>query len=139
MSKTAEAHPIVRELKVRDALDHARAVAQELHGALTDAVAKRGGVIKGDLESVTHDTKVIADSIRSSLGAQNAATKRYIEEAVTHLEATAAHATEALKSSGRAAETSIQQAISTARAAVQKISEAVAAKRSAASKPQMRK
>ena len=124
MSKTAEAHPIVEDSKVRDVLDHARAVAQELHGALTDAVAKRGGVIKGDLESVTHDTKVIADSIRSSLGAQNAATKRYIEEAVTHLEA---------------AETSIQQAISTARAAVQKISEAVAAKRSAASKPQMRK
>jgi hypothetical protein len=52
---------------------------------------------------------------------------------VTYLEATATHAAEALKSSGHAAETSIQQAIADARASTQKISEGVAAKRSASS------
>jgi hypothetical protein len=43
------------------------------------------------------------------------------------------HATEAIKTSGQAFQTSIRQTLADARASVQKVSEAVAAKRSAES------
>lgn len=124
-TKTAAPHA-----SVKDALDHARAAAQELHGALTDAAAKRGGAIKAELQAVPLKATAITESIKSSVSKQNAAAKQSLGDAVTYLEATTAHAAEALKSSGRAAENSIQQAIADARASAQKISEAVAAKRS---------
>lgn len=135
MSATARAESTTAapHARVKDALDHTRTAAQELHGALSDAAAKRGGAIKSDIEAIPLKAKAIADSLRSSLGAQSAATKRSLSEAMTYLEATGTHATEAIKSSGQTAERSIQQAITDARASVQKISEAVAAKRSASS------
>ena len=139
MSKTAETLPIAKGPRIKVALDHARAAAQELHGALSDAVAKRGGAIKGDLESVPLKAKAVVDSIGKSMSAQNAAAKQSLGEATNYPQATAAHATEALKSSGRAAETSIQKALTDARTSVQKISEAVAAKRSAAPTLQLKK
>jgi len=128
MSATAEAHT-----KVSDALDHARTAAQELHGALSDAVAEHGRAVEVDLEALPLKAEAIAKSIGTSLDAQAAATKQTVGEAVAYLEATAVHTTQALKRSGHAAEQSIREAIGDARAAVQKISEAVAAKRSAAS------
>ena len=128
MSATAEAHT-----KVRDALDHARAAAQELHGALSDAVAERGRAMEGDLEALPVKAEAIAKSIGASLDARAAATRQAVGEAVAYLEATAVHTTQAIRRSGHAAEQSIREAVGDARAAVQKISEAVAAKRSAAS------
>jgi hypothetical protein len=122
-------------VKVKDALDHARAAAQELHGALTDAVAKHGGAIKDDLEALPLKAKAISDSIGHSLDTQNVVTKQAVAEAVTYLDATAAHIAQALKSSGQAADGLIRSAIFDARASVQKISEAVAAKRAGASAP----
>ncbi len=128
MSTTAEAHA-----KVKDALCHARAAAQELHDALSDAVVKHGEVIRSDLEALPVKARAIADSIGSSLDAQATATKQTVGEAVTYLQATAGHAAQALNNSGHEAEHSFRHAILDARASVQKISEAVAAKRSAAS------
>ncbi|WP_298166433.1 hypothetical protein [Novosphingobium sp.] len=119
--------------KIKDALDHGRAAAQELHSALSDAVRNGGETIKGDLEGLVLEAKAIAVSMGGSLEAQSAAAKKAIDEAVVSLEATATHTAQATKSSGHDAERSIQQAISDARGAVQKISEAVAEKRSAAS------
>ena len=124
MSTTAEA-----QTKVRDALDHARSAAQELHGALSDAVAMHSEAIKGNLEALPLKANTIADSIENSLDAQAATTKQAIREAVGYLKATAKYAAQALNSSGHEAERSIQRAIIDARASVQKISEAVAAKR----------
>ena len=140
-SATAEAHAktAAPNGKVKDALDNVRAAAQELHGALSDAATKRGGAIKADLEDIPFKAKAVADSIKGSLAAQNAATKKSLGEAVTYLEATGTLVTAALKSSGHAAESSIQRAMVDARNSVQKISEAVAEKRSAASKPNPKK
>jgi hypothetical protein len=128
MSLTAET-----PTRVKDALDNARVAAQDLHRALSDAAAQRGGAIKADLETVPPKVKAIAASIAASLDAQSAAAKNSLGEAVTYLEATGTHVTDALKNSGAAALTSIQQAVADARASVQKISEAVAEKRSPAS------
>jgi hypothetical protein len=121
------------DVKVKDALDQVRAAAEELHAAISDAAAKRGGAVKADLEAVSQKAKAITESVKGSIGAQHEAAKKHLAEAVTHLEATQKHAAEALKSSGQAFQTSIKQVLADARASVQKISEAVAARRSAES------
>jgi len=126
-------HKRVNDSKVKDALDHVRADAQELHAKISDAAAKQGGAIKADLEGLSQKAKTVRESIKGSIGAQNEATKKHLTEALTHIEATQKHAAEALKSSGQAFQTSIRKVVADARVSVQKLSEAVAAKRSAAS------
>ena len=120
--------------EVDAALDHARAAAQDLHAALTDAVAKQGGAIKEDLDALPAKARAIVDSISRSAAAQNVVTKKTMGEAMTYLEATATRIAEALQASGHAAEVAIQQAVVDARASVQSISEAVAAHRSGKAK-----
>ena len=122
------------DTNIKDALDNVRAAAQGLHGAISDAAAKRGGATKADLEAFAQKAKAVAESAKGSLSAQNDAVKKHLAEALTHLEATQKHAADAVKSSGQAFQTSIKQTLADARASVQKISEAVAAKRSAISK-----
>jgi hypothetical protein len=120
------------ETKIKDALDHARTAAQELHAALSDAAAKHGGALRADIEAIPLMSKAIVESLKNSLGLQNESTRKSVAEAVTFLEATGTHAAEALRSSGEDAVNSIQRAIADARASAQKISEAVAEKRAAA-------
>jgi len=115
---------------IKDALDDVRSAVQQLHGALSDAAAKRGGAMKDDLKAIPAEAKAIADSLKSLVGTQEEAAKKYLSDAVAYLETTAAHARDAIRRSGQAAENSIQHAVADARAATQKISEAVAVKRS---------
>jgi hypothetical protein len=114
-------------------LERVRAAAQELHGAISDAAAKRSGAIKSDVEAVGQKAKAVTESVKASIGVQNEATKKHLKEAVTDLEAVQKHAAEAVKNSGQAFEASIRRTLAAARASVQKVSEAVAAKRSAES------
>jgi len=123
----------MQDTKAKDAVDKARAAAQELHKAISDAAAKRGGAAKADLEAVSQKAKAAIDSIKSSMANQNEAAKKQLSEAVTYLEATGKHAGEAVKSSGKDFQIAVRQTIADARAAVQKVSEAVAAKRTAES------
>jgi len=118
---------------VKEALDHVRAGAQELHGTISDAAAKRGGAVKADLEAVGQKAKAVAESVKSSIDTQNEAAKKLLAEAATHIEAVQKHAAEGLKSTGHAFEASVRQTLAGARASVQKVSEAVAAMRSAES------
>ncbi len=144
MPDVYEAHPQIGEhvmakhedikTKVKDALDHVREAAQELHGTISDAAAKRGGAVKADLEDASKKAKAATEAAKGAIGAQQEATKKHLTEAVTNLEAAQKHAAEGLKSSGQAFQTSIKQVVADARASVQKISEAIAAKRSAQSK-----
>ena len=122
------------ETNVKDALDHLRAATQELHGAISDAVAKRGGATKADLEVFAQKAKAVTESAKGSISTQHEAAKKHLTEAVTHLEATQMHVAEGLKSSGQVFQTSVQKTLADARASAQKVSEAVAAKRSALSK-----
>ncbi len=122
------------ETNVKDALDHIRAATQELHGAISDAAAKRGGATKADLEALAQKAKAVTESAKGSISTQRDAAKKHLADGVTDLEATQKHVAESLKSSGQSFQTSVQKALAEARASAQKISEAVAAKRSAASK-----
>ena len=122
------------DTNVKDALDNVRTATQGLHAAISDVAAKRGGATKADLESFAQKAKAIAASAKSSLAAQQDATKKLLAEAVTHLEETQKHAAEGIKSSGQAFQDSIKKTLADARASAQKVSEAVAAKRSALSK-----
>jgi len=125
--------------EVKDALSHVRAAAQELHGAISDVAANRGGDIKAQLEAIPEMAKAVMESLKSSMSAQSEAAKKSLAEAVTFLEATQKHAAESAKSSGQAVQTALRQALADARASVDKISEAVAAKRAAESKQAGRK
>ncbi len=122
------------ETNVKDALDHIRAATQELHGAISDAAAKRGGATKADLEALAQKAKAVTESAKGSISTQRDAAKKHLADGVTHLEATQKHIAESLKGTGQSLQTSVQKALADARASAQKISEAVAAKRSAASK-----
>ena len=115
-------------------LDQVRAAAQQMHAAISDAAAKRGGAIKADLEAAGQKAKSVAESVKASISAQNEATKKRLTEAVTDLEAMQKHAAEGLKSSGQAFQASIRRTLVDARASVQKVSEALAARRSTQSK-----
>jgi len=120
--------------EVTDAVDQVRSATQQLHKAISDAAAKRGGAVRADLQAVPQMAKAAVDSIRGSLAAQNEAARKHLTEAVTYLEATGKHAADGVRSSGKEFQTAVRQTIADARAAAQKVSEAVAAKRTAEAK-----
>ena len=117
------------DTEVKDAVDQVRSATQQLHKAISDAAAKRGGAVKADLQAVPQMAKAAVDSIKGSMPAQNEAAKKRLAEAVTYLEATGKHAADGVKSSGKDFQTAVRQTIADARAAAQKVSEAVAANR----------
>ncbi len=119
------------DTNVKDAVDKARAAAQELHRAISDAAAKRGGAAKADLEAVPQMVKAAIESVKGSAAVQNDVAKKHLAEAVTYLQATGKHAADGVKSSGKEFQTAVRQTIADARAAAQKVSEAVAANRTA--------
>jgi hypothetical protein len=121
------------DTQVKDAIDQVRSATQQLHKAISDAAAKRGGAAKADLQAVPQMAKAAIDSIKGSMSAQNDAAKKKLADAVTQLEATAQHAADGAKTSGKEFQTAVRQTIADARAAAQSASEALAAKRAAAS------
>ena len=122
------------DTKVKDALDNVRASAQELHSAISDAAAKRGGAMKIDLEIVEKKAKAVAESAKSSMAAQNDAAKKHLAEAIKRLEAVQKDAAEGLKATGSTFQSAVRKTLADARASVQQTSEAVASKRSTKSK-----
>ena len=127
------------DTEVKDAVDQVRSATQQLHKAISDAAAKRGGAVAADLQAVPQMAKAAVDSIRGSMAAQNEAARKHLAEAVTYLEATGKHAADGVRSSGKAFQTAVRQTIADARAAAQKVSEAVAANRTAGSAQSGRK
>jgi chaperonin cofactor prefoldin len=133
LNQAVKSPPAGLNPQVKTALDHVRSAAQELHGAISDAMTKRGGATKADLQSFGQKVKALTDSAKNTLSTQNATVKKQMNDAVTKLEATQQRINDGLKASGEKVQTSVRQALTDARASVQKISEAVAAQRSAAS------
>ena len=129
----------MQDTQVKDAVDQVRSATQQLHKAISDAAAKRGGAAKADLQAVPQMAKAAIDSIKGSMPAQNEVAKKRLAEAVTYLEATGKHAADGVKSTGKEFQTAVRQTISDARAAALKVSEAVAAKRTAESTQSARK
>lgn len=125
---------MVKNPEVKGALDGVRTATQQLHKALSDAAAKKGGAVKADIEAVPQMAQAAAASLKSSMGVQNAAVKKQLTDALVNLEATQKHAGESLKTTGQAFQVSVKQALSDSRAAARKISDAVAATRSAQAK-----
>src|SRR5258706_11766095 len=75
------------DTQVKNAVDQVRSATQQLHKAISDAAAKRGGAVKADLQAVPQMAKAAADSIKGSMATQNDAAKKRLAEAVTYLEA----------------------------------------------------
>jgi hypothetical protein len=123
----------VKDANVKDGLDKVRAASQELHGAISDAASKRGEAAKADFAAIPQKVAAVRESLKGSMAGQNEAAKKHLAGAATDLEAAQKHATEGLKTTGKAFQTSVRQTLADARASAQKVSEAVAAKRSAES------
>jgi len=129
----------MQDTQVKDAVGQVRSATQQLHKAISDAAAKRGGAVKADLQAVPQMAKAAIDSIKGSMGAQNDVAKKRLAEAVTSLEAAGKHAAAGVQASGKQFQTAVRQTIADARAAAQKASEAVAATRTVATAPSARK
>jgi hypothetical protein len=127
------------DTEIKDAIDQVRSATHQLHKAISDAAAKRGGAVTADLQAVPQMAKAAVDSIRGSMAAQNEAARKRLAEAVTYLEATGKHAADGVRSSGKEFQTAVRQTIADARAAAQKVSEAVAATRTEGSTQSARK
>jgi hypothetical protein len=130
---------VMQDTQVKDAVDQVRSATQQLHKAISDAAAKRGGAVKADLQAVPQMAKAAIDSIKGSMANQNDIAKKRLAEAVTYLEATGKHAADGVRRSGKEFQTAVRQTIADARGAAQKVSEAVAANRTAGSAQSARK
>ena len=120
------------EKKAQDPLTRARAAAQELHAALSDAASKTGGAVKADLESVQQKSRALVDSLKDSMSAREEQTGKHLKEAMANLETAQKHAAEGVKSLGEQFQASVRKTLAGARASAQHISEALAEERSAA-------
>jgi len=114
---------------VKDAIDEFRANAQDLFKKLSDAMAKRDGATKADLEALAKSAKVVADSARAAVISQSDAVKQCLTDSIASLEKARKDAEDGVKRSGQGFETALKQVLLDVRAAVAKASEAVAAKR----------
>jgi hypothetical protein len=130
-SATVSAKPGA-ETKVKDAIDHLRLSAQELHKAISDAAAKRSGATKADIAVLNEKAKTVAQSAKASIKGEQGKVAKQLTDAASHLEATQANLSQSAKAMGTAFDTAVKKVLAEARASVQKISEAVAEKRSAA-------
>jgi hypothetical protein len=74
----------------KDAIDHLRSSAQELHKAISDAAAKRSGATKADIAALTEKAKTVAQSAKASINAEQGKVAKQLTDAVSHLEATQA-------------------------------------------------
>ena len=118
--------------EAKDAIDHLRSSAQELHKAISDAAAKRSGATKADIAALTEKAKTVAQSAKASIKAEHGKVAKQLTDAASHLEVTQANLSQSAKATGTAFDTAVKKVLAEARASVQKISEAVAEKRSAA-------
>ena len=122
------------DTQVKDALNRVQSATQDLHKAISDAVARREGGTKADLEGFAQKAKSVADDLKGAMNSQNETVKKHLADAVTHLEATQKHTAEGLRNSGQAFQTSLKKVLSESRASVEKVSEALAAKRAQSKK-----
>jgi hypothetical protein len=129
---TASAKPGA-EAKVKDAIDHLRSAAQDLHKSISDAAAKRSGATKAEIAALAEKAKAVTQSAKASIDAEQGTAAKHLTDAVKHLEATQAQLSESLKATGASFDTSVKKVLMEARASTQKISEAVAEKRAAVS------
>ena len=117
--------------KTQEALTRARAAAQELHGALSDAASSARGAVTADLEAVQQKTRALMETLKSSASVQDEKARKHLKEALANLEAAQKHAMTGAKSVGQVLQDSVRKTLAEARITAQHISEALAEERSA--------
>jgi ElaB/YqjD/DUF883 family membrane-anchored ribosome-binding protein len=124
--------PIIgKGAKARDALDDARAKAQDLHSAIMRALSSGAEASKSEVQSLAKKAQESADLAKTAmtLGYRAGEIRQQLQQAVDRLEDVRNSALESVKSSGAEFRESLTKALAEARTSVQHISEAVAAKR----------
>ena len=102
------------------------AIVKDLRAAGTEALVVAGVRQPAVVHAIA---AAINDSLKSSMAVQGDAVKKQLSGAVTDLESAQKHASEGVKATGQAFQTSVRQTLADARASVQKVSEAVATNR----------
>ncbi|HTP28080.1 MAG TPA: hypothetical protein VMK12_20805 [Anaeromyxobacteraceae bacterium] len=117
--------------KTQQALIQARAAAQQLHGALSDAASSARGAVTADLEAVEQKTRELMETLKYSMSVQDEKARKHLKEALVNLEAAQKHAMKGAKSVGQVLQDSVRKTLAEARVTAQHISEALAEERSA--------
>lgn len=117
---------------LKDALEHARSEAQQLHQRLDAATTQHTAALRTELQKSVEHAEAIAATLRESSSKQSAEAKRHVDEAATALRDAADQA----KTAATAGETQIKNAAAAANARVREalssITQAVAENRASA-------
>lgn len=120
--------------KMKDALDEARAHAQELHKKIDEAGAKNQAAIRAEMQEAQGQVGKLLTELKAAGQGQRDETKRHVTEAITLLEDAGNRARDAASSGEERIKENNRAVLSKVRAATQQLSEAVASRRSSMTK-----
>ena len=116
---------------VNDAIDKARADAQDLHQKVMAATSKDKAAISADFNQVAASAQQLSASLKQSAQAQEPDTKRYLNDAASRMQDAASHAKEAAQATASEFSQAKSKVVADVTTGVKSISYAVAAKRAA--------
>jgi hypothetical protein len=117
---------------VNDAIQKARAEAQDLHKKIEASTTKNHAALRADLLNLAVQADQLRSSVKTLADGQRADAKQHLKDAAASLEDAAKNAKSVASAGDAQIKGAAQAALSRARDAVQSLSEAVASKRTTA-------
>jgi ketosteroid isomerase-like protein len=117
---------------VNDAIQKARAEAQDLHKKIEASTTKNHAAMRADLQNLAVQAVQLGSSVKTLADSQRADAKQHLKDAAASLEDAAKHAKSVASAGDAEIKGAAQATLSRAREAVQSLSEAVASKRTTA-------
>jgi uncharacterized phage infection (PIP) family protein YhgE len=114
-----------------DAIDRARANAQDLHKRVTALTAEDRAAAKTDFENLAVDAQQLAAALKTAAQGQQPNTRQYLDDAVALLQDAANHARDAAKVAKPEFDRARAAVVADITDSIQLVSRAVATKRSA--------
>jgi len=116
--------------KIKDALDHARSEAQELHKQIEANTAKDHAALKADLVNAGAKAQKLADSLKTVVDGHRSDAAQHIKDAAKQLEDAAKHTRDVADASASQLKDHNKALLSKIHSAAQSLSHAVASTRS---------
>jgi hypothetical protein len=116
--------------KIKDALDHARSEAQELHKQVEANTARDHAALKADLVKAGAKAQQLANSLKSAVDGQRSDAAQHIKDATKQLEDAAKHTHDVADASASQLKDHNKALLSKIHSAAQSLSHAVASTRS---------
>lgn len=116
--------------KIKDALDHARSEAQDLHKNIEASTAKDHAALRAEIQSTAARAQQLAGSLKTVVDGQRSDAKQHIKDAIAQLDDAAKHAGDVASASAAQLKELNAAMLAKVRDAVQSLSHAVASQRS---------